>query len=79
MLDRVKNYINDNDFKITIYENKVHIMNYKLLISIDKNYISLKSYNKKIKITGDKLIPKKLLDNEILLIGNINKIEVDNE
>jgi len=56
----------------------LHIINYKKILSLDEEYISVITDNKKINIKGDKLIPQKLLDNEILIIGKIKNIEVVN-
>ena len=79
MFERINNYINDNEFRFTIYENKIHIINFKRIISLEDSYISLQSINKKIIIKGEKLILKKLLENEILIQGNIFHIEVEND
>ena len=79
MLDKINNYINDTEFRFTVYENKINIVNYTRIISLESNYISIKSINKKIIITGDSLILNKLLDREMLISGNISKIEVINE
>ena len=79
MLDKINNYINDTEFRFTVYENKINIVNYTGIISLEGNYISIKSINKKIIITGDSLILNKLLDREMLISGNISKIEVINE
>jgi hypothetical protein len=78
MLDRIYNYVNDTEFRFTYYEDKVNIINFKRIISLEDNYISLQSINKKIIIKGDGLVLSKLLDNEVLIIGNIKNIEVSN-
>lgn len=79
MFKSISNYINDNTFRFTIYEDKIHIINFKRIISLENNYISFLSTNKKIIIEGNNLVLNKLLDKEILIKGNINKIEVINE
>ena len=79
MLDRLSNYVNDREFRFTIYENKIHFINYQKIISIENNLISLKSNTKKIIILGNNLRLKKLLKEEMLVIGNIEKIEVIND
>ena len=78
MFSRLSNYINNDKFSLTITDNILHIINYKRILSLDEEYISVITDNKKINIKGDKLIPQKLLDNEILIIGKIKKIEVVN-
>lgn len=79
MFDRLSNYINDKEFRFTVYEEKIHITNYKRIISLEDNYISIQSTHKKVSIYGNNLVLNKLLDNEMLLTGNISKIEVINE
>lgn len=78
MFSRLSNYINNDKFSLTITDNMLHIINYKRILSLDEEYISVITDNKKINIKGDKLIPQKLLDNEILIIGKIKNIEVVN-
>lgn len=78
MFNRLSNYINNDKFSLTITDNMLHIINYKKILSLDEEYISVITDNKKINIKGDKLIPQKLLDNEILIIGKIKNIEVVN-
>ena len=79
MKDKFINYINDNEFKLTIYNNKIHIINFKLLITLEDNYISFLISNKKINITGNNLSLEKLVDKELLIKGNITNIEVVND
>ena len=78
MFSRLSNYINNDKFSLTITDNMLHIINYKRILSLDEEYISVITDNKKINIKGDKLTPQKLLDDEILLIGKIKNIEVVN-
>jgi len=73
------NYINDKEFKFTVYENKIHIINFNKIITLEDNYISLLSTNKKINIKGLNLVLIKLVDNELLIKGNISNIEVLND
>lgn len=79
MFDRINNFIKDNEFMINIYEDNIYIKNYTRIISIEKNYISLYSAKKKIIIKGKNLTLKKILDYELLIIGDFNNIEVINE
>ena len=79
MLDRLNNYIDDKKFKLIYEENLIDIINYTRLITIENNYVSLNINNKKIIIKGKKLILKKLLDNELLLNGEVTSLEVVND
>ena len=79
MFNRINNFIKDNDFQTTIYNNKIHIKNYTRIISLEKNYISLYASNKKLIMKGNNLKLNKILDDEILILGEITAIEVKNE
>lgn len=79
MLDRLSNYIDDKKFKLIYEDNLIDIINYTRLITIEDNYVSLYINNKKIIIKGKKLILKKLLDNELLLNGEVTSLEVVND
>lgn len=79
MLDRLNNYIDDKKFKLIYEDNLIDIINYTRLITIEDNYVSLYINNKKIIIKGKKIILKKLLDNELLLNGEVTSLEVVND
>ena len=70
-----RNYIMENDLKVIYLDNKVDVINYGQVISFDNNKIILKSENKTILVVGDNLVVSKLLISEILIVGNITKIE----
>lgn len=79
MLKKINNYINDNNFKLSLYNNKLNIVNYKKLLSLEENYISILLEKKKLIIKGSNLFLIKILDNELLIKGNIKSIEVIDE
>jgi len=77
MLDKFRNYIIDNDFKINIINNKINIDNYTDIISIEKERISLSNNEKIVVIKGKNLSLNKLLDKEILITGDIKSIDLE--
>ncbi len=79
MFNYISNYINDKEFRFTVYEDKIHIINFNRIITLEDNLISLLSNNKKINIKGLNLVLLKLVDNELLIKGNITSIEVLND
>lgn len=79
MFNCISNYINDKEFRFTVYDNKIHIINFNKIITLEDNYISILSNSKKINIKGLNLVLVKLLDNELLIKGNITSIEVLND
>lgn len=76
MFNGITNYIKDNEFKINIFHNKINIVNYIEIISLEETRISIKYNNGNMIIKGSDLLVKKLLDNEILIIGQIKLIEM---
>lgn len=76
MFEKLSNYVNNKEFSLTLYTDKIHINNYQKIISLEDTYISVITNNKKILITGSNLVLCKLFDNEMLIKGTISKIEV---
>ena len=70
MLKEINNYINDKEFRINIYKDIINIVNYKKIISLEENYISILTKDKKIIIKGEKLHLLKILENELLIKGS---------
>lgn len=72
----IVDYIKDNDFKMIVLDKKININNYTNILSMTDNRISLISKIGRIIIKGQDLSVKKLLNNEILIEGNIFTIEI---
>lgn len=79
MFKELNSYINDKEFKVNIYKDKINVINYKKIISLEDNSIVILSTSRKIIINGNNLKLVKILENELLIKGNINNIEVLNE
>ena len=61
---------------ITIYSNKfLSIENYVNIVEFDTNLIRVKTKEKIVKITGDKLVLKYINEGEIGIKGIINSLE----
>lgn len=78
-MNKIQNFINDNEFRFTIYDDMIHIINYKRIISLEEQYVSIRSPKHKIVIYGNQFCLIRLLKEELLLKGTISKIEVSNE
>ena len=76
MFENIKEYISDSEFRFTIFNDRIHIINYFKLLSLENNRISFIGGNRRIVIKGNNFILSKMLDDEILIIGNILNIEV---
>lgn len=71
----IKNYFSDNRLKITIIENKISILNFLKILTLSENEIIIKTEINEIIIGGKKLSVLKLFADEILIGGNISKLE----
>lgn len=73
---RVDNYLTDKKYVITYEENQVNVNNYIEILDFSPAVVSIK-HNKGItKIKGKDLVVSKMLDNEVLIIGNIKQIDL---
>lgn len=77
MFNRVKEYINDNEFRLTVFEDRVYAMNYLKIVSLEEERISFLTTKGRIIIKGKDLCLNKLLDDEVLISGTVSNIEVD--
>ena len=75
MLNRLKEYINDNEFRLTVFSDRVHVMNFLNIFSLEEERISFLTSKGRVIIKGKNL--NKLLDDEVLISGTIMNIEVD--
>ena len=76
VLKNIVNYVRNNEFYINIWKNKINIVNFKEIIILEDEKIVIKSDESKIIIRGRNLSINKLLDNELLITGKFNSIEL---
>ena len=77
MLNRIKDYINDKEFRMTIFTDRVHIINYLKILSLEDERVSFLTTKGRIIVKGKNLCLNKLLDEEVLISGKVLDIEVD--
>lgn len=70
----VDNYINDKKFSILYKNNKLDIINYTKILDFSDTKISISHLNNKYIIIGTNLVISKMLENEVLITGNIESI-----
>ncbi len=76
MLRKIKEYVIDSTFSFTYRDSMIHIINYDDLISMEEERISITYENKRMIIRGQNLIVRKLMDQEVLITGEIEEIEL---
>ena len=77
--DKLRNFLDPSLFRIDIYDNKIHICNYKRIISLGSSKITIKTNDKKVSLIGREFSLNKLADKEILIIGNLESLEIKDE
>lgn len=65
----------EKNLKITYIENKLDILNYSSIGSFDSSKIIVNYNSKMIVVTGDNLVISRLMTDEVLICGNITKLE----
>lgn len=76
MLDRIKKYIVDDEFRLIFFDEQVYVVNFETILELRDDDITLRNKNNLFVIKGEKLSLRKLLDREVLISGKVKSIEV---
>lgn len=76
LIDRLDNYLCDKEYRIIIKDNEINIVNYNEIIDFSLNKITIRYKDKLISIEGNNLFITKMMDNEVLISGNISNIRI---
>ena len=79
MKDNLINFLYDKNYFINIYDEYIHVFNYQELVSLSTEKIVLKLEEFKLNIMGSELFITKMLPNEVLIKGNVSKVEFSYE
>lgn len=79
LVKQVKTYIEDNEFHIDIFDDRIHIANYDRIISLGEEKIMISSSKQRISFYGKNFSLSKMQDEEILIEGTLTKLEMTNE
>ena len=74
-MNKIRNYILEDEFKMIYLSNKLDIVNYISIVHFDSNKIIIEYKDGKLSISGSNLVVSKLLIDEILIEGSIENIE----
>lgn len=72
----LRDYINDNEFRFSYKKDYLNIVNYIKINYLEDTKISLNTSSGVVVVKGENLRIRKLLDDEILIGGNIQNIEI---
>ena len=76
-MNMIKNYLNDNNFKLNITNQTIHIDNIISISKLEDNLISLNFEDFKLTIEGTNFTIKKLIEREILFTGEVKFIKFE--
>lgn len=76
IVNKFRDYILDDELKITILEDCVNVANYKEIGHFDSNKIIIRHEKGNIVVNGEKLVVSKLLVDEVLITGKIKNVEL---
>jgi len=77
MINSLRNYLNDNAFRINFTDRMINIINYIEVITLEDNRISIRYCNGMLIIKGKDLSVNKMMDDEILITGVIKSVEFE--
>ena len=77
LINKLDRYLYDREYKIIIKENYVNIINYDEIIDFNLSNISVKYQNKIIAIEGRNLTISKMVEDEVLITGEISNIRIN--
>ena len=76
MFRNLRNYVKEDKYKINIMNDYVDVLNYQKILVFDDNNIVVELDKKTLTIKGTSLIINKLMNNELLIKGNICLVEI---
>ena len=74
-MSQLSRYLKDEDFKLNIKEKSIYIDNFTKIENLTSTNITITSNKQLIDIEGQDFAIKKLLDKEILFIGDVKNIK----
>lgn len=75
LVNNFRSYLLDEEFKITMIENRVDVVNYDSIGHFDSTMVMIRYKNKVLSIKGKNLVVSRLLSDEVLVTGEIQTIE----
>lgn len=70
----LSDYVNDKNFSIIYKNNRLDIINYSKILDFSDTKISISYFNNIYIINGTNLVISKMMEEELLITGNIESI-----
>ena len=74
-LTSFRNYLKNSNYEIKVYDNFIYLKNYLMVDTINEKMVVINFSNFKTIIDGNHFVIIKMVDNEILIKGDLYKIE----
>lgn len=75
-IHKFRSYLLEDNFSMNVFKDTIEIMNYIEIGHFDNNKIIIKYEDGEIVIKGNNLIISRLMNDSILIKGNISNIEL---
>lgn len=75
LFDRIDRYLMDQDYKITICNGMIHIMNYQVIEDFSSTRVVVRYRGGTTILLGQDLVVSKMQDDELLVTGKLQSIE----
>lgn len=76
MFNKLVEYVKDSKTKVLLLKNKINIVNYKKIIIFENDRIIVDCNEFQLEIIGNSLVINRLFNDEILIDGDINTINI---
>lgn len=76
LFDYLDRYLVDKDYKITVMKNQVHIINYVEIEDFSNTRVVVRYEGGTTVIVGQELVVSKMQEEELLITGKIQSIQV---
>ena len=70
----IDNYVNEKKYSMIYKNNKLNIINYSEILDFSSKLISVRYNDKVYHVEGNDLVISKMMENEVLITGNISNI-----
>lgn len=74
LIKKIDNYINDKKYSMIYKNNKLNIINYSEILDFSSTLITIRYEDKVYYINGKNLVISRMMENEVLITGEINLI-----
>lgn len=72
----MRNTILDTEFKVTLFLDKIDIVNYETIGHFDEHKVIIRYKKGELIIKGQNLVVSRLLNDEVLVKGKIDSLEL---